>query len=222
MQLDRRKILLLILGLILLLSIPLTIYLVRQQQEIRSRATNEDVTFILTPNTYSPGIGEEFPVHVFLNGQNFDVSGVDFKLSYNQDLLELVRFEPATTFNSELLKTNDAQNGRLRYVTVNNTRNEIQGQAVDIGTAIFRPKTYGNATITLQDVMVVAGGVNTALAVAQLPTSTISINDTTVIPTQPPQPPSENLITNGDFELGLSSWACGGDPNGQGTCELDS
>ncbi len=187
MQLDRRKILLLILGLILLLSIPLTIYLVRQQQEIRSRATGQEVSFQLSPQTANAIVNDTLPVAISLaNSAGYNITGVDFTLTFDSDILEALSFQPNTTLNTVIINNPpNNNNGTFRFVVVDTSANQNTQNPLSLGTITFKAKQVGTATVGFQNNQVTALGNDNLLPVG---TNTVGSYTVALAPTATPTP----------------------------------
>ncbi len=84
-----------LLGILVLIAvaIPLTIYFVQRQQDLRSRAApSSNLTF--TPSSQSVNVGDAFTLEATVDpGENF-VSFVQFSVTYDPAYLEVVAIEP--------------------------------------------------------------------------------------------------------------------------------
>lgn len=76
---------------ILLVSLPIAVFLTRQQQDIRPRAALPgQANFKLTASDTSPDVGESFTVNASLDStsNSVKVSGVEFRILYNKNAVE--------------------------------------------------------------------------------------------------------------------------------------
>jgi hypothetical protein len=79
-----------VLALLVLIGIPLTIFFVKQQQELRSKAVaSSNLTLENAPETV--GVGEEFDVDVVVDPGENAISFVKFELSFDSDKLKPVK-----------------------------------------------------------------------------------------------------------------------------------
>ena len=97
----RKKILILIPILLFLIALPVSLLLVKKQQDTRSRAsTTEDIIFSFAPNDATTLKNKDISVDIMLNTQNKPVNTIEFKLTYDKDLLELKSTTNGTAFDS--------------------------------------------------------------------------------------------------------------------------
>ncbi len=135
--------------LILLVAIPLTIILVRQQQIFRSKATGS-VSYSFSPASASHQVNEGFDVQITLDTSGSNVSFVDFNMTFNKDVLQLGSFTPSSTFNT--IVTNappDNSTGTFHFVAGNNSTTQVVGSSVVIGTIHLVGKANGVGQVTL-------------------------------------------------------------------------
>ena len=96
MSFFRNKYFLLGILVLIAIAIPLTIYFVQRQQDLRSRAApSSNLTF--TPSAQSVNVGDDFTLEATVDpGQNF-VSFVQFSLTFDPQYLEVTSIEPNIT-----------------------------------------------------------------------------------------------------------------------------
>lgn len=202
MMFEKKKLLLILAALIAVVSIPLTILQLQKQQELRQRAAGNPVTLTVSPNTGNKAVGEEFDTQLFLSVADNDVTGFDFKLRFDRDLIEVVSFQPSTVigviFTTPLASAN--QTGFLRHITSNNTPNPIvvdeATRTVAVGTLRLKARAEGTATANFQDVKVTAKGQGgTPLPTGDHSTISYTIGGA-VTPATSPSPTGEPTATS--------------------------
>ena len=179
---------------IVILSIPLTILLLRRQQEIRSRASTQLVAFSLSPATQTIQASSSINVDIFLDGGSYNISAIDYKLLFDTDVLEIVSFQPSNTFNSEL--TNQISNtaGNFHYAAVNFSQTKvITGNAIPIGTLTLKGKPGGtvarSGTVRFDQVKANASGQPAPLSIGDNVNGTYTVTQTpNTTPTDTPVP----------------------------------
>lgn len=103
MNLSGRKFLLLGIVVVLLASIPVTLYLLQQRQEVRSKAV-ASTTLSFSPATAATGVGQEVKLEIMINpGQN-QVSFVKLNVTYDPAKLSTIEnsLVPAPAFPATL------------------------------------------------------------------------------------------------------------------------
>lgn len=186
LNLDKNKLLLIGIGLIVIIGIPLTIMQSQKQQEIRQRAFEiaegeQKVTLTLKckegltcDNIEKADI---FSVEILLeNEDNLDISGFMTTIKYDSTLLELSEFSPAlrkptqgkfeAIINSTL--EDPSTPGTIQYAAVNSDiQLKIDEDKIPIGTLTFKGIAIGSATVTFEEseTQITALGKETALEV---------------------------------------------------------
>ncbi len=151
----------LIIILVIMIGLPVTLYLVKQQQDLRSRATGSEVgSLVFSPS--SPGTVNKDGTFSLEFGINFTlerrITGADITITYT-DNLRLTNFEKNTTDLSEevLTRSNTFVNPRtMRYVAVNKSGSLAPGTFVSLGRLTFKAIDNGQAEIRIADRQVVA------------------------------------------------------------------
>ena len=199
MSLSPKLLRLIIIGL-LLMALPVTIFLVKQQQDLRSRAF-DTVTLKLTPPTVTKNLNDPlFDVVVSVDGGNLDVSGVDIVINFNPAILEMLPFTPSGVYNSVLLNgPPNNTTGSIRIILANNSSTPIIGSNIVLGTLHFRGKAIGTSQVTFVPNEITASGRTTSIATANNTTGNYTIS--TIAPTPSPTPsaspgPTVSLILN--------------------------
>lgn len=192
---------------ILILSLPLLLYIVRQQQEIRQRAAGGAVSLILSPASLTKAVGESFDAQLTLNGSDNNVTSVDVTVSFGTDVLEAISFAPASTFNATFRRIIDNQRGTIRYTAVSQpelgvTPVPITGSSIPLGTISFRAKAPGSSAVTFSDIEITASGLRTALPVQDNVQGSYTVTPSqgttpspTAEPTATPSPTGEPTLT---------------------------
>lgn len=170
--------------LILVAAIPLTILFLRQQQETRSRATGGNVLFSFNPPAGEIEIGQTFDVQLAVNTSGNAVTGIDFSLVFNQDIIA-VEFAPTNVFNQQLINNSNNTTGLLRYAAVDTAGKTINGSDILLGTIRLTAKSVGSASLAFQTVKVVVYQYNGLFPTGPLPTGTYVVS---LVPTSTPTP----------------------------------
>lgn len=160
--------LLLIAGLlILLIAIPLGIYLIRQQQNFKSRAFQPKgtVAFQFSPSIRDSSnpvaINNPLEVTVQIDTGDFNkVTAVDFTINYD-DKLRLDDFEINTgsSLNQQVLKNIDTGSRTLHYIAVNTSSSLSSSGLVNIGKLKFTATQNGVGAVSVNQnpVITIAG-----------------------------------------------------------------
>lgn len=169
------------LGLIAILAlvaiIPITVLVAQMNQDIRQRASEVSLSPVSPPSTTYPNVSFDlspttitkttsdapFQAQITVKAGTNNVTGLDFTLVYNQNVLELTGFSPVTTnsFSTQLVKTTDSTAGTLRYSAIN-MQGALTGDIL-VGTLTFRPKALGSSPITFSTIKLTVLNYNQAL-----------------------------------------------------------
>ncbi len=139
----RKKILILIPILLFLIALPVSLLLIKKQQDTRSRAsTTDDIIFSFSPNDATTLKNKDISVNIMLNTQNKPVNTIEFKLTYDKDLLELKSTTNSTAFDSIFgdEKINNTT-GIFYYAGTGNAHHDVTGTNIKITTLLFHTKT---------------------------------------------------------------------------------
>lgn len=198
-SLGGRQFLALLLFLVVLFAVPLTVYLVKQRQELRSRADVGKVVLLFGANnlgTKAPG--EEFaPVDIVLNAGDNNITGVDITITFD-NTLEAVKFEPqAGNFDYTVIPGTKRPNNidnfssprAVRYVAVNKGANTKSGPGLVLGKVWFKAValTSGEPKIRFGNAQIVASGRTEELEVTKDSTVAYVVQNAPV-PTAAPTP----------------------------------
>lgn len=138
-----------ILALLVLIGIPLTIFFVKKQQELRSNAVASSVLSIENaPDTI--GVGEEFTVDVSIDPIKNAISFVKFKLLFDPGKLQVVKIEPnATAFPVVLDAENIASGSASISLAIGASVSSSIQQPTTVATVKFKTlTTLGDVNIT--------------------------------------------------------------------------
>ena len=151
MDLSKKKLIILITTVILLVALPLTLYLVKQTQIFKPRATGEVVVFTLNPQQTSKTIGQPLDVDVNLNSGTVGVDALLLTIEYDPAILRLDRFDDNLVAQLGNIKNEiDLQKGRLTFESVETgTTTDVKG-AVKVGTLRFTTLAPTPANIPTQ------------------------------------------------------------------------
>ena len=148
-----RNIIIAITTIALLVAIPATIFLVRQQQNLQSRADVDSVTLSLSPATQNVAVNGEFDVDVRLNAGTHDVTGVDIFFIFDKTKLNVISATKLNTFNDLSSQfgnyiANANTSGNLRFVStyVPDGPNVTHTGVLDIVRIKFKGITNGSST----------------------------------------------------------------------------
>lgn len=194
----KKKIFAVIVLLLILASIPIGVYLVKRQQEIRLRAAPATV-LSLTPATGEYDVGETFTINVSVNtGENLIVSA-DIILNYDPLVLKGLSITRGTFLENvqEIQNVIDNDTGKIIYSIYTANENaksgtgtlasiSFEGKAAGTSTIVFDPQCAVYGLGEYQDVLVdtVPG---TYTIAAAIPTATPTpITSPTETPTPTP------------------------------------
>lgn len=104
-----KKILVIVLIFLVLAIIPITLYLVRQGHETRTKAAPATV-LSFTPPSLNVSSGEQFDVFVSVDTSQNLALGVDLKISYDPQILEALVVEDAGFFSDPQILVNKIDN----------------------------------------------------------------------------------------------------------------
>lgn len=155
-------------------------------------APTDQVYMTMNPAQASKNYEETFDVAFFLNGQNYNISGIDFWVNFNKDLLEINSFTPNPNSNlGQIVNDKNNLSGTLHYIGANSGSVRVSGE-INIGTAQFKTKKVeGIAQVNFSSVKVTASEYPDFLPVGQNQNGTYTIGagpTATPVPTLTPSP----------------------------------
>lgn len=151
---------------IILIALPITLFQIKNRQAQRSSASEGSASILFNPErgTYSPS--QEFSTTIAVNGGAHDITGADITFGYSKNSLEIVRFEPSTTFNSVLINgPANTADGTYRIAAVNTSSSSNMG-LVTLGELFMKAKGSLRGTLSVQSSQITSAG-----SAAALPTS---------------------------------------------------
>lgn len=179
-----KKILLIIGIIIVLTSVPVGVFLVKREQELRLRAAPA-TTLFLSPDTRSWNVGEIFNVNVNVNTGGNQITSVDLVLNFDPAILEVINIIPGTFLPSptEIQKNINNATGSITYsfyTTRENAKSgegvlaviSLKGKAAGISALTFSPQTVISALQEDQNVLTGATGGTYTISGGVSPTPT--------------------------------------------------
>lgn len=164
-KLNKKQLSLLIVSLILIVTLPLIIFVMKGGLDIRPRALTGNANLTLSADTTDTTVGGEVNVlaSMQLTEASLRVSGVDFMLLYDKNSLEVVSITPAVTSSDPNAAFTDAVHtsfggsfdGTFNFLRVVMTATkpsaDLSGGTVTLATIKFRATGNGTATIKYVD-----------------------------------------------------------------------
>lgn len=130
-----KKFLLIIVIGLLLVSVPLTVYLVSQQQEIRKRAAPA-TTLTLTPPAVSKKVGDDVSFSIEINPGSNQVIAVDLYLQYDPTVLQATSITSGALFPTIL--ASQAITGNIISISIGTTTTKPVTRAGIAATVNFK------------------------------------------------------------------------------------
>ncbi|OGH19432.1 MAG: hypothetical protein A2770_03955 [Candidatus Levybacteria bacterium RIFCSPHIGHO2_01_FULL_38_12] len=220
--------------LLLIAAIPFVVFYSQKQQEVRQRATGEDVSFFFTLPTSTAPIAQlnidpnqQGSVKLYLNTLNKNINSFDITIQFPAGVT-IDRLEAGTgvvnNFDDPIFNDVDPQANSVRFSKINtNTTRIIRGAALHVATLFFTAGQNPSGNITILDNATITTPTNTQttltsarppLAIAVPLTNTpVPSNTPTPTPTPSPTPtPTDiphstcnaNMLQNPGFEVGGS------------------
>lgn len=176
------------LGIILMLfSIPVAVFMSGQSQEIRSRASGEQVEFTLSPATDTKSVGDVIETEITINAGSFDVSAVDITVTFSPSFLSAVSFTKSNSIaHSHIERPNDINNtaGTMRIAMVNPGTTPHRG-SLTLGKIRFNATAAGSATVGITQARVTAAGESGSLSTNLEQSATYTVTTGSTRPTEP-------------------------------------
>ncbi len=183
---------------VLTLALGLTVFLVKRQQLLTSRAAPA-TSLQLDPPTLSKALGEIFPVRVLVNSGSNELVTADIVLTFSPTILEVQSVAKGSFFATayEIQNVVDNTNGKITYSLYTNKENKRVGQgdlviitikAKGVGTSplSFSPQTVAYGLQQGQNVITTTQA-GSYTVVATTPTATpLPISPTQTMPTVSP------------------------------------
>lgn len=175
---------------LLLIAIPITMYFVKRQQDLRSHAAASS-TLSFTPSTNSVQVGDQFDMEVSIDpGQNI-VSYVKLAITYDPQKIEAVNITPSTSFPTTFAGP-----------TISSGSASIEvGIGADVTQAIQAPTQV--ATVTFKALQPTATPAQISFDASSTQILSLSSNDQ----------PGENVLSNTTpAQVTILSGGSGGNP----------
>lgn len=167
---NNKKLKQIIIGVVILLSIPLTVFLVMNRQSLWSKAGPGNADLSITPSSKTHNVGETGSLDVFLNPEGEDVSGVEVVLTYNPSVITVTSVAPGAFFTDEaptvgnpieIIKSINA--GQIHYAlafplgsnhssTASKIAIKVNYTVIAAGTSAISFATAGNPKTTISDI----------------------------------------------------------------------
>lgn len=175
--LSRTKLwLILTLGTIILL--PFLLLAVKNIQDIRSRASEDNLELSLNNSVTEAGLGVLFPIEVDIDTKGLDIALLDFQISYNPKVLQLVTFFSDNVFDTEMSSAEpsqtDLKSGTYHFQALDTFGEKINGKKI-VGKFYFRGVSGGQGIININSA--VYGKDTSVIKISQLLPTSINIID---------------------------------------------
>ncbi len=170
---------------LILVLIPLTVYLVRKRQELRSRAAPATVLSV-SPAVVTKKVDDTFQINVQISTGDNQIVGTDLSLSFNSLVLEATTITPGGFLDNpqELKKTIDNQTGKIIYSLASFNSKKGTGTLASIN---FKAKDKGTSSLVFNSGTSVAGiGETEALQNTLSGSITITGSETSSTPSPTP------------------------------------
>lgn len=168
-------ILVLIIILVIVIGIPVTFYLAKQQQDLRSKATDAgSLVFLPATPTGSVNINSAFDLNFGINlNPAARITGVDVTITYTNNLrLDTLLKDTAVLPEEVLNNSNPVVNPRtVHYVAVSKSGDLYSRTYVPLGKLTFTAIGAGSATITITNNQIVAKDQAGTLAIGNTTTT---------------------------------------------------
>lgn len=146
---DKRKLFLTIITLVIAAALPVVIFLTQQNQDNRQKAGLEQgITLALANPNLTVGEGTIFEVALTIAPTLTDLNSFDITLIGSTDAVEFVDFTALPTGFIQVIKTIDTDGKKLRILSINQEGTQFSGSL--LGTVKMRAKGSGQGTITFQ------------------------------------------------------------------------
>lgn len=143
-----KKLFLLISGLLILVSVPVTIFFIQQNQELRSRAAPA-TTMSLSPSTVQVEPGETFQLDATIDTGSNQIVAVEIHLTYDPEKLEALNITSSTLFPN-ILSSGVIDNGTASIVVgAPSTAQPVSGTGT-AATIRFRAISATSTPITVR------------------------------------------------------------------------
>lgn len=157
---NKSKIILIIVILLAAIAIPLTVFQGQKKQEIRQRASGPEQNVSIenvAANTKAVKVGDVFTADIYLsNPQLKNISAIDITINYGEEL-QLVNYEALTRQYFYSIKEETKTQGVIHFAGVNfdpdtkSTYPSFQFSKLRVGIITFKAVRTGKTTVTLKN-----------------------------------------------------------------------
>ena len=135
--------------LLLLIAIPLTLYFVKKQQELRSKAAASSKLYIDPATVNTSTQCQSASVDLTIDPGSNIVSIVDFYITYDPTKLDITQITPSTSFPTAV-RASSISNGEANMsVSVGADVTRAVSSVSKVATITFVPKAQGSAQIQI-------------------------------------------------------------------------
>jgi len=150
---NSKKIVLIIIGVLVLIGgVAVGVFLVSKNQDIREKAAPATTVYI-QPSTQNKNPSDTFTLSVNMDTGVNQITGVDIRLNYNQNLIEVTSIQKGSgisVFDGTISNTFDNTTGKILYaVYTANRANAITGLGIEVLTVNGNIKSTASGIATL-------------------------------------------------------------------------
>lgn len=187
-----KKILGIVAIILLVLAVPVTIFILQRQQELRTRAAPA-TTFSVDPSSVTKSAGENFTVSVKIEtGPNL-IASADILLRYDPAILDATKIQPGSFLPGvQEIQNSVSTPGRVVYGIYTTGTNAQSGQGV-LAIITFKGKASGTSQITFESQSKALGVAEGTNVLSTTNPGSITIVGTTAQPTNTPTPQPTQL-----------------------------
>lgn len=135
--------------LLLLIAIPVTLYFVKKQQELRSRAAPSSKLYIDPATTNTTTQCQSASVALTIDPGSNIVSIVDFYITYDPTKLDITQITPSTSFPTTVRASSISNGAANMSVSVGADVTRAVSSVVKVATITFVPKAQGSVQIQI-------------------------------------------------------------------------
>lgn len=137
--------------LLILIAIPVTLFFVKKQQEVRSKAAASSKLYFNPANTSTSTQCQNFTIDLMLDPGSNIVSIVDFYITYDPTKVDITQIVPSTSFPTVVRASSIATGTASMSVSVGSDVTRAVSSVSKVATITFSPKVEGAATITIDN-----------------------------------------------------------------------
>jgi len=200
---NSKKIVLIIIGVLVLIGgVAVGVFLVSKNQDIREKAAPATTVYI-QPSTQNKNPSDTFTLSVNMDTGVNQITGVDIRLNYNQNLIEVTSIQKGSgisVFDGTISNTFDNTTGKILYaVYTANRANAITGLGIEVLTVNGNIKSTasGNATLSFDPATLIYGVDESQNVIIGMTPGSIVIAGAAGQPTATPTPTPTATSVNG-------------------------